>query len=100
MAAALIGLVVKASHLLGQFTYGEPVLGVSELARRMNVSKASVHRSRPRSSTRACWPRHRTQRYRLELRLFELGQQAVLTHKIREIGHPYVESLRQASGET
>ena len=100
MAEAGIASVRKASRLLEQFSYAEPVLGVSELARRLGTSKPTAYRLAATLVQEGLLVRTPTGRYRLGLRLFELGQQAVLAHELREVGHRYVEALRHSSGET
>ena len=36
--------VHKAMAVISAFSYGEPMLGVSELARRLDLGKSTVHR--------------------------------------------------------
>jgi DNA-binding IclR family transcriptional regulator len=95
-----VASVRRASQLLEQFSYAEPVLGVSELARRLKTTKGTVHRLVTTLVEEGLLSRVSGGRYRLGLKLFELGQQAVMAQELREIGHRYVEALRQSSGET
>ena len=38
------GTVHKAMAVISAFSYGDPVLGVSELSRRLGLGKSTVHR--------------------------------------------------------
>jgi|SRR5581483_770432 len=100
MAGTEVASVRRASQLLEQFSFAEPVLGVTELARRLNTSKGTVHRLVTTLVREGLLTRTGDGRYRLGLRLFELGQKAVMAQELREVGHRYVEALRQSSGET
>jgi DNA-binding IclR family transcriptional regulator len=100
VAGTEVASIRRASQLLDQFSFAEPVLGVTELARRLGTSKGTVHRLVSTLVQEGLLSRTSTGRYRLGLRLYELGQQAVMAQELREIGHRYVEALRQSSGET
>jgi len=88
--------------LLRQFTASEPELGVSELARRMSLDKATVHRAlKTLSSERFIEQDPVTKRYRLGLavldiaaaRLASFGFLAGSTLEIRQLGAEIGESV-------
>lgn len=98
--AAGLGTVRNAARLLDEFSYAEPVLGVRELARRLGISRSTAHRVADALAREGFLARTPTGRYRLGLRLLELGRRAAATHELSEIGHRYVDELHRASGET
>lgn len=100
MADANLSTVTKALAVLGAFSYDEPVLGVSELSRRLGMGKSSVHRVLQTLLDAGFVTKTADDRYRLGLRLYELGQLAVASLRLREVAHPYLERLRNESGET
>lgn len=100
MADANLSTVTKAIAVLGAFSYDEPVLGVSELSRRLGMGKSSVHRVLQTLLDVGFVTKTADDRYRLGLRLYELGQLAVASLRLREVAHPFLERLRNESGET
>jgi DNA-binding IclR family transcriptional regulator len=92
--------VRNALRLLEQFTYAEPVLGVSELARRLGLAKSTVHRMLTTLLDEGFVQRTVDGRYRLGLRLYDLGQLVVNSLEVREVAHPILERLRNETGET
>jgi IclR family transcriptional regulator, KDG regulon repressor len=95
-----LSTVTKALKVLQAFKYDEPVLGVSELARRLGMGKSSVHRILTTLLHEGFVAKTVDDRYRLGLRVHELGQVAVHSLRLREVAHQYLERLRNESGET
>jgi IclR family transcriptional regulator, KDG regulon repressor len=95
-----LSTVTKALKVLQAFKYEEPVLGVSELARRLGMGKSSVHRILTTLLQEGFVAKTVDDRYRLGLRVHELGQVAVHSLRLREVAHQYLERLRNESGET
>lgn len=95
-----LSTVIKALRVLQAFRYEEPVLGVSELARRLGMGKSTVHRILSTLLAEGFVSKTPDDRYRLGLRVHELGQVAVHSLRLREIAHQYLERLRNESGET
>jgi DNA-binding IclR family transcriptional regulator len=95
-----LATVRNALHLLQQFTYDDPVLGVSELARRLGLGKSTVHRLLTTMAGEGFVQRTPDGRYRLGLRLYELGQLVVNSLGLREVAHPILENLRNETRET
>ena len=86
--------------IVSAFSYGEPVLGVSELARRLGMGKSTVHRLLASLLIDGYVERTDDDRYRLSLRFYEIGQQVAASVDLREVAHPILERLRNQSGET
>lgn len=99
-SAHALTTVVKAVRVLRSFTYDEPVLGVSELARRLDLGKSTVHRILLTLTDEGLVSRTAGGRYRLGLGLLELGQVAVASLELREVAHAPLERLRNETGET
>jgi IclR family transcriptional regulator, KDG regulon repressor len=92
--------VRKALAIVSAFSYGEPVLGVSELARRLGYGKSTVHRILTTLREEGFVERTPDDRYRLSLRLYEIGQQVAVSTELRELAHVALERLRNETGET
>jgi IclR family KDG regulon transcriptional repressor len=92
--------VHKAMAVVSAFSYEEPVLGVSELARRLGIGKSTVHRILATLAADGFVERTPDDRYRLSIKLYELGQQVAASNELRERAHPVLERLRNESGET
>ena len=92
--------VRKAMAVVSAFSYGEPVLGVSELARRLGIGKSTVHRILTTLVADGYVERTHDERYRLSIKMYEIGQQVAASIELRELVHPALERLRNESGET
>ena len=92
--------VHKTTAVLSAFSYEEPVLGVSELARRLGIGKSTVQRILATLAADGFVERTPDDRYRLSIKLYELGQQVAASNELREQAHPVLERLRNESGET
>ncbi|MEZ5218583.1 MAG: IclR family transcriptional regulator [Ilumatobacteraceae bacterium] len=79
--------VTKALRVLQAFTYERPVLGVSELARELGMGKSSVHRILTTLAEQGFVAKTTDDRYRLGLKLHELGQLVVSSLELREVAH-------------
>jgi IclR family KDG regulon transcriptional repressor len=93
--------VRNALRLLCAFTPAEPELGVSELARRLGVGKSTVHRLLGTLKDEGFIEQNATTgRYALGLRLLDLGAQAAARLDLHESSAPYMDDLRNRTGET
>jgi IclR family pca regulon transcriptional regulator len=83
------------------FTPKRPELGISELADELQMSKSTVHRYAVTlvalGYLEQLNPSHK---YRLGLRVADLGMSALNATGLREHAHPSLEELRQTSGYT
>jgi len=95
-----LSTVVGALRVLEAFSYAEPVLGVSELARKLAMGKSSVHRALTTLVERGYVTRTADDRYRLGLKLHEMGQLVVSGLRLHEVAHGPLERLRAECRET
>lgn len=101
MAARLLSSVRSASRLLCTFTATDRELGVSELARRLGLSKGAVHRLLTTLAADGLIERNpRTGRYRLGIRMYELGTVVSSHYELHEAVAMYIDDLRLKTGET
>lgn len=87
--------------ILNAFTPDEPEMGVSDLAQRLSLHKSTVHRFVVNLEAAGLLERNRTtSRYRLGLRIFELGSQVLAQMNLWEEAPPFLEGLVRDTGET
>jgi DNA-binding IclR family transcriptional regulator len=99
VADSSIQSVTTALRVLQAFTHSERVLGVSELARRLGIGKSTAHRMLTTLAAEGFISQTVDGRYRLGMKLWELGNQVVHGLELREVAHASVEALRQRTGE-
>ncbi|MFC8661989.1 IclR family transcriptional regulator [Streptomyces sp. NPDC057199] len=92
-------LLRKVRLILGAFDAGSPVLGLSELARRTELAKTTVHRVAVGMVEVGLLGRQ-GRRYELGSLLFELGQRVPRTRALRLIAARYLEDLALTTRET
>jgi DNA-binding IclR family transcriptional regulator len=93
--------VDKAIAILQQFTLDEPQLGVSELSRRLGLTRSTVHRllaSLRRGGLIEQNPS--THKYRLGRAAVELGYTAIYSDPLLVTALPYLYFLSEQVGET
>lgn len=93
--------VVHALQLLEQFHQVEGELGVTELARRLNLHKNNVFRLLATLETQGYVVQDpETEDYRLGVKALELGRSYLRQSSIVNVAGPLVASLRDTTGET
>lgn len=93
--------VSNAVRLLCAFSAVEPELGVSELARRLGLGKSTVHRLLQTLAEGDLIERNpRTGRYRLGLKLYELGTIVSSRIDLYEAVAMHIDDLRDQTRET
>ncbi|GAA3161360.1 IclR family transcriptional regulator [Rhodococcus baikonurensis] len=92
-------LLGKARLILDSFDADSGALSLTELANRSGVAKATVHRIAGELVSLGLLERVGT-KYRLGLRLFELGQLVPRQRILREVSLTYVQDLHAATRET
>ena len=93
--------IERAVSILNAFTAEAPELGVTELADRLALHKSTVHRFLVNLETAGLVERNpRTNRYRLGLRIFELGGLVLQQMNLWDEALPFLEGLVRDSGET
>jgi DNA-binding IclR family transcriptional regulator len=95
-----LSTVAKTLRVLEAFSYAEPVLGVSELARKLDMGKSSVHRALSTLLEHGYVAKTADDRYRLGLKLHEMGQLVVSGIRLHEVAHSPLERLRAECQET
>jgi DNA-binding IclR family transcriptional regulator len=98
-ADAMNSVLGKARLIIEAFTAEDDALSLAELVRRSGVAKASVHRLAQELLDWGVLERS-SNRYRLGLRLFEIGQRVPRQRTLREAALPYMEDLLIATQET
>lgn len=93
--------VDRAIDVLEAFQAGDPERGVAELARELALPRATVHRLLAALANRGFLAQdEQTGRYRLGLKLFELGSLVAASLDLRRVAHPHLVRLMKESGET
>ena len=91
--------VARAFSLLTAFTFTDPVLGVSELGRRVKSAEEHGASIADILVTEGFVERTPDERYRLSLKLYEIGQEVVSSRLLRQVGHVPLEKLHNDSHE-
>lgn len=86
--------------ILGCFSPERPVLGIAELADDLGMSRSTVHRYVSTLVALGFLEQGASRRYRLGLRVTDLGMSALNSTGLREHSRAYLEDLRQRSGYT
>jgi IclR family transcriptional regulator, pca regulon regulatory protein len=85
--------------VLGCFTAERPMLGITDFAKRLGMNKSAVHRYVTTLVALGYLEQSSfSPKYRLSLRVFDLGMSALDSLGLRERAHPELELLRQRSG--
>jgi IclR family KDG regulon transcriptional repressor len=101
MAGQLLSSVRAAARLLCTFSATDRELGVSELGRRLGLSKSTVHRLLTTLAAEHLIELNpRTGRYRLGIRMYELGTVVSSHVELHEAVAMYIDDLRAQTGET
>jgi DNA-binding IclR family transcriptional regulator len=93
--------IERAVSILNAFSAEAPELGVTELAERLSLHKSTVHRFLVNLEAAGLVERNtRSGRYRLGLRIFELGGLVLQQMNLWDEALPFLEGLVRDSGET
>jgi DNA-binding IclR family transcriptional regulator len=96
-----IQAIERAVSILNAFSPEDPELGVTELAERLGLHKSTVHRFMVNLNAAGLVERNpRTGRYRLGLRIFELGGLVMQQMNLWDEALPFLEGLVHDTGET
>jgi DNA-binding IclR family transcriptional regulator len=97
----LLSSVQNALRVLDCFSATDRELGVSELARRLGLGKSTVHRLCTTLAAGGLLDHNpETGRYRLGLRLYELGALVGVHLDLHEAASPALNDVRNRTGET
>ncbi len=86
--------------ILGCFTSEHPVLGIADIAEELGMSRSTTHRYVTTLLALGYLEQGRSRKYRLGLRVTDLGMSALNSMGLREHVHPFLEELRQRTGYT
>src|SRR5580704_14910088 len=86
--------------ILGCFTPEKPVLGIADIADELGVSRSTTHRYVITLVALGYPEQGASRKYRLGLRVTDLGMSALNSTGLREHAHPYLEELRQRTSYT
>src|SRR5687767_240559 len=100
-ATRRVAAVERAVALLDALADGSPELGTNELARRTGLHPSSVSRLLATLAAAGLVEHvEATGRYRLGLRLLDLGNTVLARLDLREVARPHLHALVEATGET
>ncbi len=86
--------------ILTCFTPKRPVLGIADIAEELGMSRSTTHRYVITLLALGYLEQGASRKYRLGLRVADLGMSVLNSTGLREHGHPYLEELRQRSSYT
>jgi IclR family pca regulon transcriptional regulator len=91
----------RGLSILSSFKSARPLLGVSELAREIGLSRSTTHRYVATLAALGYLEQdHLTRRYRLGPRVLDLGFSAINSMELREISVPHLQRLSDETGHT
>jgi IclR family pca regulon transcriptional regulator len=86
--------------ILGCFTPKRPVLGIADIADELGMSRSTTHRYVITLVALGYLEQGASRKYRLGLRVTDLGMSALNSTGLREHANPYLEELRQRTSYT
>jgi IclR family pca regulon transcriptional regulator len=86
--------------ILSCFTPQRPVLGIADIADELGMSRSTTHRYVITLVALGYLEQGASRKYRLGLRVTDLGMSALNSTGLREHAHPYLEELRQRTSYT
>jgi len=86
--------------ILTCFTPERPVLGIADIADELEMSRSTTHRYVTTLTALGYLEQGASRKYRLGLRVTDLGMSALSATGLREHAHPYLEELRQRTSYT
>jgi IclR family pca regulon transcriptional regulator len=86
--------------ILGCFTPSRPVLGIADIADELGMSRSTTHRYVITLVALDYLEQGASRKYRLGLRVTDLGMSALNSMGLREHARPYLEELRQRTSYT
>ena len=93
--------VRKALQIFELFTIDTPELSISDLVRKLSMPKVSVYRFlRVLMKSSFITQDRQTKKYRLGIKIFELGSIVLRNFDLREVAFPLIVELSKRSGET
>lgn len=93
--------VSLVARILDELAMAPAAMGVTEVARALDESKARIHRNLASLKLQGLVDQEQeTERYRLGWKLFQLGERAALQFDLRNLADPFLKHLRDATGQS
>ncbi|MGI6285052.1 IclR family transcriptional regulator [Neomoorella humiferrea] len=93
--------IERALDILEVFSYSSPELGLVEISKKVGLSKGTTYRIVYTLMKRGYISQeNQSGKYRLGPKTFEIGSVVMSQMEIRKVAHPYLEELRDITGET
>jgi IclR family pca regulon transcriptional regulator len=86
--------------ILGRFTPQQTILGIADIADDLGMSRSTTHRYVTTLVALGYLEQGASRKYRLGLRVTDLGMSALNSTGLREHSHPHLEELRQRASYT
>jgi len=86
--------------ILGCFTPERPILGIADIAEELGMSRSTTHRYVTTLLALGYLEQGKSRKYRLGLKVTDLGMSALNSTGLREHAQPYLQELRQGTGFT
>jgi len=97
----LINSIIRAVEVLELYNHHDTELGISEMARRLNLYKSTVHRVVSTLEHKGILEQNpRSGKYKLGLKLYKLGILARNENELISISSPHLRKLTEKTGET
>ncbi|HEY7205690.1 MAG TPA: IclR family transcriptional regulator [Methylomirabilota bacterium] len=101
MAGSARSAIDRAVAVLECFSRKEPVLGIKEIAQKLDLQKSTVHRLLTMMVSQGLVARDiESQRYRLGHKLIHLGQLSARQYQLRDLALPVMRRVWEKVGET
>ncbi|WP_224403343.1 IclR family transcriptional regulator [Pseudonocardia sp. ICBG1034] len=91
------GVTARVLDVLGAFSAKDPVLGLTDIARRTGLPLTTVHRIAGELAAGGALDRGDDGRYRIGLRLWEIAHLAPASQGLREAAMPFLEDLHEVT---
>lgn len=96
-----IGSVIKAVEIIEELAESDIELGVTEISNKLNYGvSATYHLLNTLKLSNIIEQDAKTKKYRLGLKLYKIGKMAKRENHLANISKPYLEKLREETGET
>lgn len=90
-----LSTVRNTIRLLQEFSKGEPELGITELSRRLGLTKSAVYRIvKTLEEEKVVYKNAKTNKYQLGLKMFEIGSVIFNEMEISQVAIPMIEKVK------
>jgi len=97
----IIQSIDRVLQVLELFSLEKPEWGVTEISKALNIYKSNIHNILSTLAEKGFVKKdHKTDKYKLGIKFFELGSVVIKNMDLRKIAHPYIEELSKEFNET